>query len=342
MEKISLTHVWFLVLASLVYCYFVSANLPKGIFRFISLTPVFGLFTVFPLLHSSAFCTAVAFFFFTWLSNFKLLAFSFDRGPLSSSSPAYRSLLTFIAMASLPLRLKKKNVNRSKILRLNLAAEIAGFAGLLQLIFRYGDGAHQNLVLIWYSLLVFLMVDVLVGVSGFAVRVLTGLDLDPPSDEPYLSCSLREFWGRRWNLTVTNTFRFSVYDPVRELSAAVIGGAWAPLPAMMATFALSGLMHELLVFYVARARPSWEMTAFFLLHGVCVAAEYATEQAWGGTPRLPRAVSGPLTVGFVVGTTFWLFFPPLIRSGADKMVLEELKTYIQFIHNHWRSLVIAN
>lgn len=337
MKKISLTHIWSSVFAALMYCYFVSAKLPKGVFRFISLLPVFCLFAGFPLLLSSAYGTAVAFFFFTWLSNFKLLAFAFDRGLLSSSSPAQRSLLTFVAMASLPLRLKRRNTNRSKVLPLNLAAEMAAFAGLLQLVFRYGNGAHPNLLLIWYSLIVFLMVDVLVGVSGAAVRFLTDLDLDPPSNEPYLACSLREFWGRRWNLAVTTTLRSVVYDPVRELFVSIVGGAWAPLPATMATFVVSGIMHELLLFYITRAHPSWEMTKLFLLHGVCVAAEFEAARVWGDARRLPVVVSWVLTMGFVVTTAFWLFFPPIIRTGADTMVLEEFKASIEFIKGYWRN-----
>lgn len=334
-EVKNLTYVWISVYACLLYCYFVSAKIPKGILRLISLSPVFYLFTILPLFLSSAVLAAVVSFFFTWLSNFKLLLFAFDRGPLSSFMGPPKSLVVFAAMASLPIRVKRSSSggseHSSKKLPLNLATETVGFAVLLQLILRYRDSVHPKLVMVSYCCLVFLMIDILVAASSFVVRALIGLELDPPSDEPYLSASLQEFWGRRWNLTVTNTLRLTVYDPAKEFSAGVVGDEWAPLPAVLATFVVSGFMHELLFYYVTRASPSWEMTLFFVLHGICVAVEIAVKRGLRHKWRLPRLVSGPPTVGFVVATSFWLFFPPLIRNGTDTKVLEEFGICMEFI-----------
>ncbi|KAJ6429979.1 hypothetical protein OIU84_021400 [Salix udensis] len=71
------------------------------------------------------------------------------------------------------------------------------------------------------------------------------MELEPPSNEPYLSTSLQDFWGRRWNLMVTNLLRHTVYKPVRSSLGSLLG-QWAPLPAVAASFLVSGLMHELL------------------------------------------------------------------------------------------------
>ncbi|KAI3456862.1 hypothetical protein Pfo_013525 [Paulownia fortunei] len=324
----NLTRVSVAVIASLCYCHFISARLPKGKWRLISLVPIFYVFTILPLYTTSAFFTAVTAFFITWLANFKLLLFASDQGPLASEPP--KSLPIFISMAALPFKIKPKNDDptpkKSKKLPLYLATEIPISAVLISILYDYKEYIHPHIVLVIYCCLVFLLIEILVELSSLLVRALLGLELEPPSDEPYLSASLQEFWGRRWNLTVNSILRQTVYKPVRSVAAAVLGRDWAALPAVLAAFLVSGLMHELLFWYITRATPSWEMTMFFVVQGVCVVVEFGlkvalAEKKW----RLPWFVSGPLTVGFVVWTSFWLFFPPLMRNGADLRVIEEFR-----------------
>ena len=45
---------------------------------------------------------------------------------------------------------------------------------------------------------------------------LIGLRISPHFDEPYLSHSVAAFWGRRWNITASNTLRFLFYDTICE------------------------------------------------------------------------------------------------------------------------------
>lgn len=181
--------------------------------------------------------------------------------------------------------------------------------------------------------MVLLAVDCLGATSNLAVRAIAGLELESPSDKPYLSTSLQDFWGKRWNLTVTNTLKQTVYRPVRSALAVVLGKELAPLAAVFATFLISGLMHELFFYYLTRSKPSWEMTWFFVLHGLCVGLELGIKKALKGKWELPWFVSGPLTIGFVVLTSFWLFFPPLIKSGADAIVLEDFKSFAELVQN---------
>ncbi|CAI9760391.1 unnamed protein product [Fraxinus pennsylvanica] len=330
----NLAYVWFTLMTSLCYCYFISAKFRKGLFRFVSLIPILSLYASLPLSLNSAFLTAVTAFLITWLTSFKLLLFAFNQGPLSIH-PTKPPLHTFIAIAALPIKIKQnKNfpVSQSpKKVPLNLATETVAFAILIAVIREYKDCIPPKILLIVYCCLVFLLIDLIVALSSFLVRVLVGLELEPPSDEPYLSTSLQDFWGRRWNLTVTNTLRHTVYKPVRSAAAAVLGNNLAPLPAVVAAFIVSGLMHELLFYYVTRVSPSWEMTLFFVLHGVCVMVELVFKAALGGKWRLPWFVSGPLTVGFVVATSFWLFFPPLTRNGADVRVIEEFRFFGELV-----------
>ncbi|GER32870.1 MBOAT (membrane bound O-acyl transferase) family protein [Striga asiatica] len=316
-EIMNITRVWSVAMACLCYCHFVSARLPQGKWRLISLLPVFPIFAALPLHTTSAFFTALTAFSITWLATFKLLLFAFD-----ASQPS--SIPAFIATVALPFRVRPKNApsRPHKKLPLNLATEIPIAASLISILSNYKDRIGPNPVLLAYCCLVFLMVDIVVEISSSAGRALLGLELEPASDEPYLATSLREFWGRRWNLTVNDVLRRTVYRPVRSAAG---GGRCAAMAAVMGSFLVSGLMHELLFWYVTRAWPSWEMTAFFVLHGACVAAEFGLGAAGRDRWRLPWFVGGPLTIGFVVGSSSWLFFPPLVRNGADVRVIEEFR-----------------
>lgn len=105
-----------LIIASLCYCFFISSNLPKGILRFLSLSPILYLFIILFQL-SFVLPIGITSFFITWLTNFKLLLFTFDLGPLSSNPS--KSLPLFLIIAGLPIRINQKqnhplNKNQSK------------------------------------------------------------------------------------------------------------------------------------------------------------------------------------------------------------------------------------
>lgn len=157
--------------------------------------------------------------------------------------------------------------------------------------------------------------------------------MEPHFDEPYLSSSLQDFWGRRWNVVVTNILRPTVYEPVLHMFERRLGRNWASLPAVGATFLVSGLMHELIFFYLGRTKPTWEVTWFFLLHGLCLLVELAVKMNFPTGFQLPRVVSGIMTVGFVMCTAFWLFFPPLLRCQGPKRTLEEYAAVGAFVKN---------
>ncbi|XP_052178568.1 probable long-chain-alcohol O-fatty-acyltransferase 5 [Diospyros lotus] len=340
-ETKSLIKVWLLIMASLCYCRFIASTFRPGKSRLFSLLPVFSLFALLPLRLSGAFSTSVTAFFITWLANFKLLLFSFGLGPLSSHPP--KPLPLFLATAALPIRAAAAaaNPSRSRKLLLNLPAEFLAFSILITALHDYREILHPKIVMLLYCCLVFLVVDILVAISNAVVRAVAGWELEPPSDEPYLATSLQDFWGRRWNLTVTNTLRHTVYIPVRSAAERVLGRQSAALPAILATFVVSGLMHELLFYYPTRTRPTWETTGFFVLHGVCVVAELGVKRAASGRWRLPEAVAVPLTLGFVLVTSFWLFFPPLMRSGADAMVIGEFGIFVDFLKRSLSSIAIT-
>ncbi|TKY57356.1 long-chain-alcohol O-fatty-acyltransferase 5 [Spatholobus suberectus] len=336
-ELMSLIKVWVSVLVSLCSCYFISSRVPKGMLRFVSLCPVLYLFTILPLQLSTVLPTGVTAFFITWLTNFKLLLFTFDMGPLPSNS---NSLLHFLSFACLPIRPTPKQTHSStqqsqlKLkLRLHLPIKALLFGLLLMgLKDHHKQKLHPTLILGLYCTLIYLLLDVLLGLCNVVVNAAFGIELQLPSVDPYFSTSLREFWGRRWNLMVAYILRYTVYIPVRSLlSKTVLGPQWASVPGVMAAFLVSGLMHELIFYYITRVAPTWEVTCFFLLHGACVVVELGAMKWLGPKWRLHWAVSGPITVAFVIATAAWLFFPPLLRDGADERFIKEFNNVVDCI-----------
>lgn len=81
------------------------------------------------------------------------------------------------------------------------------------------------------------------------------------------------------------------------------------LIALLASFLVSGIMHEGAVYYMTW-NATWRMTSFFVVHGVAVALETAWKIQYPKT-RPSRVVSTLLTLSFTFITAHWLFWPPV-------------------------------
>ncbi|KAL2495855.1 putative long-chain-alcohol O-fatty-acyltransferase 5 [Forsythia ovata] len=329
----SFIKVWFGAVASLIYCYYIAGRLTVGATRLLSLLPVFYLLTILPLSLSSLHLGLVTIFYLVWLGNFKLLLFSFDQGPLSSTPSL--SLLHFISIALLPIKTKQtltlQSVSNSEVNKPAVFALKVALLAIIVRLYAYREYIHPYIILALYCCHVYLGVELILAITAVPVRAILGLDLEPQFNEPYLATSLQDFWGRRWNLMVTSILRPTVYQPVQRICTRFLGRRWARPPATLATFLVSGLMHEVLYYYISRAYPTWEVTWFFVLHGICVALEVAVKKALGGRWRLHRLVSGPMTVAFVGVTGVWLFFPQVIRYGMDQRAISEYSILVQFV-----------
>ncbi|GFY90649.1 MBOAT (membrane bound O-acyl transferase) family protein [Actinidia rufa] len=145
------------------------------------------------------------------------------KGPLSSSNPPI-TLRHFILFACLPIK--------------------------------YKELIHPKVILVFYCLHVYLMLELLLVTAAALVPTVARLELEleRPFNEPYLSTSLQNFWGRRWNLIVSDILRSIVYHPVRSICSPLIGKKWAVVPAVLATFFVSGIMHELIFYHAGRLK----------------------------------------------------------------------------------------
>ncbi|OMP04303.1 long-chain-alcohol O-fatty-acyltransferase-like protein [Corchorus olitorius] len=160
-----------------------------------------------------------------------------------------------------------------------------------------------------------------------------GVEIEPQFESPLLSTSLQNFWGRRWNRRISDIHRAAVYDPVRSVSKRIIGTRWASLPAVFATFVISGLMHELLYYHITRQDPTWEVTWFFVLQGILVDIEIFLKKKLVETNkfRLHRAVSGPLALAILAFTAGCLSYKQLLRNGIDEKITGEFNMFIAYI-----------
>lgn len=353
---------------------------PTRISRLLAILPVFFFFLYLPLRLNSIHLGGTLAFFIAWLANFKLLLFAFGEGPLSHPPLSLKRFVAIASLPikiheneNSPPQSKHKSQNSNRVANggttlsrdsltngrnrsgqsntdeklqkkghkslLNYAIKGLIFAGILRC-YDYSDNFHPNLLLTLYCLHIYVCLEIVLVMFAFMARTLLGMELEPQFNEPYLSFSLQDFWGRRWNIMVSKILRPTVYEPSYNMAVRVMGRKWASLPAVLATFVVSALMHELMFYYLGRVRPTWEITWFFLLHGFCLVIEIGLKKKLTGRFRLPRVVSGPLTVGFVMVTAFWLFLPQLLRCKGDERALQEYAAVGAFVKDVWSTLTV--
>src|SRR5579864_3088006 len=154
---------------------------------------------------------------------------------------------------------------------------LAAWTGMLGLILALHFGAFHLLSLMWRS---------------------AGVSAQPIMQHPLQSQSLSEFWGRRWNLGFRQLSHDWVFTPLRKRFGIAI--------AMLAAFAASGLIHDLVISVPARAGYGLP-TGYFLLQGIGVLAE---RSVLGGKFGLTHGVTGLFWMAiFTAAPAYFLFHP---------------------------------
>ncbi len=92
----------------------------------------------------------------------------------------------------------------------------------------------------------------------------------PHGPTPPFANGISEFWGRRWNLWLSEWFRQVVFRPLRN----------HPVLALFLAFLASGILHELVInvpLYIVTSRKCFgSMIAYFLLQAVGILVERKT------------------------------------------------------------------
>jgi hypothetical protein len=154
---------------------------------------------------------------------------------------------------------------------------VAGWVGMAGIVFTLHFGAMHVLSVLWRAF---------------------GVDAPPIMNAPILAASLSEFWGQRWNLAFRNLSHRYVFAPLH----ARLGVAGATL----LVFAISGLIHDLVITLPARSGYGLP-TLYFLIHGAALLVE---RSRWGKRIGLRRGITGRLFAVVVVLAPAPLLFSP--------------------------------
>ena len=115
--------------------------------------------------------------------------------------------------------------------------------------------------------------------------------------QPWRSASLAEFWSRRWNVGFSDMVAVAVQRPV--------GSRWGRRAAILGSFLLSGLLHEIAISVPAGGGYGLPML-YFAAHGALVAANVR------GRAAMWIALLAPLPI---------LFHPPFVRAIIVPLLL---------------------
>jgi len=124
------------------------------------------------------------------------------------------------------------------------------------------------------------------------------------NDYPFLSKSIREFWGRRYNRLVGTLLKESIFDPVRRLpySSSMIGA--------LASFIMSGLLHAHVAVSSFGASSPIPSFLFFILQGIACCVEVMSPFT------LPKPLGIVLTHAFIL-VTAPLYVGLFTSAGAE-------------------------
>ncbi|KAF5832586.1 hypothetical protein DUNSADRAFT_11486 [Dunaliella salina] len=352
-------------LASVAWLNVFVAKCKPGAKRLAASAPVILWLLCIPLLwnHKGHIVVRVSFLFASaWLGTFKVLAMCLNRGPLAKP----RGFLQTLAILMLPVYTADTAGGGNKIQgRLH---DEAGSPGILML-----QGIAKTVLLV---AVVFVAVNLQIatilhnyilafGMVGFLGIIMDlpaslvcgalGMKIIPTFDQPWLSTSLADFWGRRWNITTSSVLRTVIHDTIMEgrlvkpktgpamLHAAEPAAADHHHPhhhrdhhqqqvhkearhkrevrravGLTLTFLVSGVAHEIILCQLqdeARGPWRWKWLTFFTIQAPLVLAELWLKRWWLQRKRLP-----PLPAVLACGLTTLLLISlstPLFFTPAE-------------------------
>ena len=91
-----------------------------------------------------------------------------------------------------------------------------------------------------------------------------GVDVKELFRSPYKSKSVKEFWGKRWNMAFSEMTALVVYKPLKD--------SYGKTVAMLASFLVSGILHEIAISFPVNRGYGLPLL-YFIIHGVVMYAE---------------------------------------------------------------------
>ncbi|KAL6842669.1 hypothetical protein ACP4OV_027513 [Aristida adscensionis] len=319
--------------ACAAYARFASRRLRPGLPRLAALFPTCPFFVYLPCMFNSLHLRLLSTFFHTWLLINKLVLLALDLGPLHADLP----LLPFLLCAGLPVKVRRPDQKPADAEHstspepapppvaeyLRPCARSVVLLGCLAAVYPYTGWLPLYAVHYLYCAQIFLTLDLVLSSASLITAALLGASLERQFSTPLATSSLSGFWGRQWNLMAVDLLRASAYEPVRA--------RWGRDAGVLAAFLMSGVLHELLYWYLTLQRPTGEMLRFFVFHAVLQIAERWARAA--GLRRPPRAAAYVLVTGFMVVTVSEMFFGPFVRAGVDVRMTQEARAMLGLL---WR------
>eukprot|EP00884_Botryococcus_braunii_P018070 jgi/Botrbrau1/4947/Bobra.0122s0025.1 len=337
-------------LASALWTYSIVRPLPIGWQRFIAATPIIAGHLLIPFLLNPQEDVLTLFgvsFCFAWLSVFKVLQLCANRGPLRQrfgfSHFFAIFLLPILPRSGSPGETGKDGLittaERGRVMTYHLVCllgDIAVLAVTVTLLLA-GLPLPKYLVNCLYTLGLYMLLSALLDAVAIPSAG-SGLRLAQHFQHPYLSTSFGELWSKRWNLVAGTTLRNLIYEPISE--GRLIHDPHKPpaprslpryLVAVSTTFLVSGLMHEVVFWYLRgyhpRATGMWLI--FFAGCGpICILEGFVLSSLKKRGIVPPVWLSIPVTVlgGIAWGHLF--FFPPVDNSGLADDVINAVHSVI--------------
>jgi D-alanyl-lipoteichoic acid acyltransferase DltB (MBOAT superfamily) len=146
---------------------------------------------------------------------------------------------------------------------------------------------------------VYAFTDFAYGLVAVALNAL-GFGIYALHRAPVLACSVQEFWGERWNLTVSAWFREHLLIPSMRRRRPTLG--------VVASFLASAVLHAYLVLAAVSATLALVMFGYFALQAVFMLVE-----RWLRISTWPRPVARLWTITLMVLSSP-LFVEPGLRA----------------------------
>lgn len=139
-----------------------------------------------------------------------------------------------------------------------------------------------------------------------------GVDLSELFIAPYKSKSLKEFWGKRWNMAFSEMTALIIYKPlIGKLGRAT---------AMISAFLVSGILHEIAISLPVEAGYGFPLL-FFVVHAIGMILE--RQVGW-----VKRIVAHNIYARIWVYAWLLLPMPLLFHSSFLELVIIPLRTIL--------------
>ncbi|KAI7835461.1 hypothetical protein COHA_010636 [Chlorella ohadii] len=298
-------------------------------------------------------------FAFVWLCSYKVLAWVCNRGPLVRP---WRPL-QFGAIMLAPISPVEEHAAHASH-RSGRQAEHAGGAAVMAGAFAAKVvllGAGLALVTyvplpklareFVYTLGIYSILSFAMDGPAAPISALLGVKVAPHFDAPFLATSLSDFWSHRWDLVAGNQLRNCVYAPIVEgrlvhgpperrpaagPKATAVGQQQRATAAqhsrrrrllgMAACFLVSGIMHEVQIWYMTGRTSRGLLTAFFAAQVPLLLAE-----RWLG-PQLrrlgwlpPRPLRSVATLSVLLLLSHYTWWAAYEKYGVTQAAIHSLQ-----------------